>query len=171
MYSRVTAMLSFISRSNYALFASNPLGNAPDVSDFNPIDAISPGIRVCKCRLVDSISELEFIELTAGKSSHLNQRRLNFGQYVARYYACEVRKKDIVIGVLIAEHWRKHAGDYGTQCVEQQRRLRIADCGFRIDFVEVFFSRRSHPSENFSLLRVVIIFGDEASVLHVLELS
>ncbi len=94
---------ALIGRGDEAVAQGQPLRLAPQRGDLHRIDAIAPGIPLHEAWLVESVGELQAVELSAGNGAELVEFGLEIAQHVGWQHASEPAAEQRVVAVLVAE--------------------------------------------------------------------
>src|SRR5688500_9820461 len=83
MHARQTAMLLFVRSRNHAVLDCDALRNAPQRRQLDLVDAIPPRVPLRHTWFVQTISQLQLVNLAARETAHLRKRDLNLAQLSA----------------------------------------------------------------------------------------
>src|SRR6185369_365560 len=85
----------------------NRRGLLPQRRQLDAVDAVAPCIPLDEPRLVQTIGELELVELAAADAAHLVEVGLDVAQHIFRKNAPEIVAKELVVAILVAELRRR----------------------------------------------------------------
>ena len=81
MHARQTAMPLLVGSGYQPVLNGDALSLTPQRRHFHRVDAVSPGVPLRQRRLIESVGELHLVEIAAGQTPHLPERRFYLAEH------------------------------------------------------------------------------------------